>query len=247
MKNIEKWRPSKFVIKNGHLSASALSSEVALGSRFITNRIAEFYEISIPKYVRGKLVDLGCGKAPLYLLYKNFATEVVCVDWGNSVHKNEYLDFECNLNEPLPFAGESFDTVILSDVLEHLQEPALLWREMARILKIDGSLLMNVPFFYPLHEAPHDFFRYTEFALRNFALKSGFTVVRLEPIGGSFEVLSDFVLKHLQFIPVFGGPLARALQVVCEGISKSAFGKRLAKKTGMYYPLGYSMIATKAR
>ena len=73
----------------------------------------------------------------------------------------------------LPFGDSEFDTIILSDVLEHIPVPEHLWKEMARILSRNGKIIMNVPFYYCLHEAPHDCSRYTEFALRRFVEMSG--------------------------------------------------------------------------
>ena len=45
----------------------------------------------------GYLLDLGCGKVPLYLIYKSHITDSICVDWGNSLHGNDYIDSECDL------------------------------------------------------------------------------------------------------------------------------------------------------
>ena len=83
MKNIEKWTPSKFVISNGKLKASRNKNEVGISSRLMIDLIALLYDEYIPKYVKGNLVDLGCGKVPLYAVYKNYIDENICVDWGN--------------------------------------------------------------------------------------------------------------------------------------------------------------------
>jgi SAM-dependent methyltransferase len=68
----------------------------------------------------------------------------VCVDWSNSLHGNDFLDAECDLTKDLPFADASFDSILLSDVLEHIPTPERLWREMARLLKPEGKLLLFV-------------------------------------------------------------------------------------------------------
>lgn len=61
----------------------------------------------------------------------------------------------------LPFHDEAFDTVLLLEVLEHVAEPERVISEIARVLKPGGSLLLSMPFLYPLHDAPHDYQRYT--------------------------------------------------------------------------------------
>lgn len=61
----------------------------------------------------------------------------------------------------LPFPEDSFDTVLLLDVLEHVRDARGVLDEIARVLKPHGRLLLSVPFLYPLHDAPHDYRRYT--------------------------------------------------------------------------------------
>jgi hypothetical protein len=59
-----------------------------------------------------------CGKVPLYATYRELVTDAICVDWGNTEHKNRHLDRELDLTNNLPFRDDEFDTIILSDVLE---------------------------------------------------------------------------------------------------------------------------------
>jgi SAM-dependent methyltransferase len=167
------------------------------------------------------------------------------VDWGNTLHKNEFLDFECDLTQPLPFEAGAFDTIILSDVLEHIPEPMNLWREMARVLSKDGHLIMNVPFFYWLHEQPHDYFRYTEFALRRFATAVDLSPVHVEVTGGVPEILTDIVAKNLVAVPLIGAPVAAFLQWATYGVVSTKLGRRLSDRTGKSFPLGYFVVARK--
>ena len=163
--------------------------------------IARSYARILPLHARGKLLDLGCGKAPLYGSYKELVSSCVCVDWANTAHKNEHLDLECDLTQPLPFADGEFDTIILSDVLEHIPTPEALCHEMARSLALQGKLILNVPFFYGLHEEPHDFYRYTLHGIRHLLEKSGFMQLDIRPVGGYFRLLARRLLNGLQFFP----------------------------------------------
>lgn len=245
MRNKERWVPSKFTYQNGKLMASRNKKEIGIASRLIADLVAKLYEINIPRYVKGRLIDLGCGRVPLYAAYKNYVTDNICVDWQNTFHHNEYLDYECDLTQKLPFTEGEFDTIILSDVLEHIPYPEKLWQEMGRILAPNGKVLLNVPFFYWLHEIPYDYYRYTEYALRNFAQDAGFKVLLLKPIGGTPEIMTDMIVKHLYRIPLIGRGLSWLVYYGMAPFVHSALGQKLSLKTSVHFPLGYFMVAEK--
>ena len=227
------------------LAASRNRREVGPGSRLVADIVAGYYGALIPQYARGRLMDLGCGKVPLYEAYRSYVSENVCIDWENTPHKNGYLDATCDLTQRLPYGKCEFDTIILSDVLEHIPQPENLWQEMSRVLKPGGNVLLNVPFYYWLHETPYDFYRYTEFALRRFADSSHFKVRVLGAIGGVPEILADLLAKQAQVIPVVGQGLAIAIQSVARIFLKTGFGRKFSEKTRRTFPLGYFMVAEK--
>jgi SAM-dependent methyltransferase len=246
MRNADRWTESKYVRRGGRLAASRDRAEVGLGSRLVTDRVAALYEQHLPRFARGRLIDLGCGKAPLYGSYRPLVDEVTCVDWAQSAHASPYLDREVDLNQTLPFDDAAFDVVLLSDVLEHVPAPQRLWCEVARLLAPGGHALVNVPFLYGVHEAPHDYGRYTEFALRRFAAEAGLAVPVLVPVGGSLHVLADLLAKHFAHLPLFGAPLASAAQGLVALLDRSAWGRRFAERTGARFPLGYFMVAERS-
>lgn len=245
MKNAEKWTPSKYVFKKGRLAGSRDSNEVGISSRLITDIIAGLYELNIKEHCTGSLIDLGCGKVPLYLVYKDYITDSVCVDWGDTCHKSEYIDFQCDLTKGLPFEDRKFNTIILSDVLEHIPCPEELWKEMNRILAINGKILMNTPFYYWLHEEPYDFYRYTEFALRRFAEMTGFKVIVLKPIAGVPEILSDILAKRLIRSPFLGKKMSMLVQALARWFVNTKYGAKLSQKSAVKFPLGYFMVVQK--
>lgn len=245
MKNKDRWIPSKFVHRKGKLIGSRNPKELGIGSRLVADITAGFYDTNLKRYAGGKLIDLGCGKVPLFETYKDLVSDNICVDWEQTFHKNDYLDFECDLTKELPFNDGEFDTIILSDVLEHIPQPGKFWREMSRILVKKGKILMNVPFYYWLHETPHDYYRYTEYALRRFAESTDFEILLLEALGGTPEILADILAKHLQKIPFLGSPLAIGIQYLTHAFIRTSLGKYLSKKTSKTFPLGYFLVAEK--
>lgn len=245
MQNTEYWKPTKYELRNGKLRASRNAQLVSVSSHLVIDITASFYQAAIPLHARGSLADLGCGHVPFYMIYKDYVTDVTCIDWPNTLHKNQYLDLEYDLNKPLPLPDRQFDTIIISDVLEHIAEPHALWAEMARILKPGGKILLSVPFLYKIHEAPYDYFRYTEYALRNYAAKHNLNVVELESFGGLPLVLTDLCAKMLVKIPLIGNTLSSVIQSLCLWFITTRWGKRISASTGKAYPLGYFMVVQK--
>ncbi len=235
MKNEENWQESKF-IKNrkGHWTYSPN----IVSSRLIVKCIAQLYETYIPQHVKGNLLDLGCGNVPLYGMYKSYAKSVYCVDWENSLHNLIHLDKTCDLNKPLDLPANTFDTIILSDVLEHIAQPQKLFAEMNRLLCEEGKILLNVPFLYWIHEAPHDYYRFTEYALLKFAEEQNFRVLEMIPFGSAAMVIADIISKNLVRIPVLGTLLAKITQSV------AILAKPRVYKHTMF-PLGYFLILQK--
>lgn len=148
-------------------------------------------------YAGSRLLDVGCGVKP----YKEFfgALEHIGIDWGNSLHRlnAEYLASA----EVLPFADGTFDTVLCTEVIEHLKHPALAISEMARVLKPGGHLILTAPFVHGLHEVPFDFFRFTSLGLLSLVEEAYLTPALLRCRGGTFTVVADTCFRSaLTFI-----------------------------------------------
>ncbi len=245
MKCPELWRQSKYELHGSHVRASRNLTEVGPGSRLITDIVARFYSVAIPQFASGALLDLGCGKAPLYGLYSRYVQSVMLVDWPNTLHPNPHLDLIQDINDPLSMPSESFQTVIMSDVLEHVHSPASLIREVARVLVPRGILILNVPFLVGLHEQPHDYYRYTRFALERIITHAGFQILELRAIGGYLEVHADLLSKLLYRLPLIGPYAALALQYIAAAVVSTRVGAKLEARTREHFPLGYVMIASK--
>lgn len=89
--------------------------------------------------------------------------------------------------QDLPFSDGTIDHILLLDVVEHLPEPELSFAELHRVLKPSGSVTLQVPFMYPLHDEPLDFHRWTRHGLRRAADRHGFTVSEEFAIGHPLE------------------------------------------------------------
>ncbi|MCZ6637897.1 MAG: class I SAM-dependent methyltransferase, partial [Alphaproteobacteria bacterium] len=206
---------------------------------------AGLYWTYLKDHCRGRLLDLGCGSVPLFEAYRDLVDENVCVDWANSLHNQEHLDHQCDLTKELPFSDKCFDTIILSSVLEHIPEPMHIWREMVRVLRAGGKIILNVPFYYCLHEQPHHYYRFTEFALKRFAQLTGLEILVLKPTGGAPEILADILAKNLGGKTRLGKYGAVFVQFLCRKFIDTRMGERVSASTAQRFPLGYFMVVQK--
>jgi len=101
----------------------------------------------------------------------------------------------------LPFASGSFDACLNIVTLEHLPEPASALTETGRVLKPGGVLLLAAPLVWEIHQAPHDFFRFTSYGVRYLLEKAGYTEIAVRPVGGFFRLLTRLLLYGLRFFP----------------------------------------------
>ncbi len=142
--------------------------------------------------MRGRVVDLGCGTAPYREDILGVAGSYVGVDWPGTMHDTGRVDVFADVSAPLPFADACADTVTVFKVLEHLREPGMFLRECFRVLRPGGHVIILVPFLHQVHEAPHDYFRYTRYGLEYLLKRAGFEDVAVHEKSGFWEM---WVLK----------------------------------------------------
>lgn len=131
-------------------------------------------------YLKGKILDVGCGRKPYEYLFKENAGLYLGVEYMKTIHGFEKVDVAAD-SLALPFVKDSFDSVVTFQVMEHVPEPKLFLIEACRVLKPGGYMLVTTPFMWGEHEEPYDFFRYTRYGLRYLAEKAGFEVVSITP------------------------------------------------------------------
>jgi SAM-dependent methyltransferase len=240
------WSSTKYEDRAGDSwRGSRDPTHLAVASRIHADLIGACYSESIPTHARGHLLDLGCGKAPLFGMYRPFVDRVTCVDWPSSNHELQHVDCFANASSGLPFRNATFDCVILSDVLEHVREPDALWQELARVVRPGGKVLLNTPFLYRLHEVPHDYFRFTEFALRSMGEDAGFDVVELRPIGGAIDVLADLTAKLAAPGRVVGPMAAASITGFAKTMLRWRLATRLNERSAAVMPLAYFLVAVR--
>jgi SAM-dependent methyltransferase len=99
----------------------------------------------------------------------------------------------------LPFASGCFDAAIHIVTLEHVREPACVLRELGRALGPGAPLVVIAPHEWEVHQAPHDFYRYTRYGLAYLLERAGFEEIEIHPVGGYFRLMARRLLNGLQF------------------------------------------------
>ncbi len=99
------------------------------------------------------------------------------------------LDYVCELTD-IPVEDGRFDRILFNQVLEHLPEPGRALAELHRVLKPGGLIFCSVPLFFAEHQIPHDYYRYTRFALRRLFDEAGFEIDRISWLEGYFGTVA---------------------------------------------------------
>ncbi len=139
-------------------------------------------------YVKGRILDLGAGEAKYKTILKSRGGEYVACD----SRKGKSIDVVCDVAD-LPFEPESFDTVVSTQVFEHIKNPFAAAVEIKKVLKIGGYAIITAPFMIPFHPDPEDNFRFSESGLKELFEPLGFEIAESGIYGGFFTVVYEMI------------------------------------------------------
>lgn len=189
----------------------------------------------------GLVLDLGGGGEPSYKSLLAIQGHFVNMDRIAEARPTVIGDLESTH----PFATGCADTTILFNTLEHVYDYQHVVNEMHRVLKPGGSALVYVPFIFPVHVYQtekflvDDYFRYSSSSLERIFNQSGFSKVEIEPMGGLFLVVAEFlgilISWRLIRFPLF---------VSCMLLEK-LYGHIKPGISAQRYPLAYFVVARK--
>jgi len=144
-------------------------------------------------YVKGITLDVGCGRRPYEKTFFAGAKRYIGTDY---LSDRSRPDVVCSALD-LPFSDEQFDTVVSTEVLEHVPDPLQALREMRRVLRPGGFLVLSAPMHWPRHEVPFDYFRYPYDGLLHLVKSSGLDLARMFNRGRSYAYVGQ-VIQHVQ-------------------------------------------------
>jgi SAM-dependent methyltransferase len=126
-----------------------------------------------------RVLDYGCADVPYRRFFPTGADYVTA-----DLPGNPQASVEIRADGSVPCEDESFDAVISTQVLEHVDNPGLYLSECHRVLRPGGRLLLSTHGMMLYHPDPVDYWRWTCAGLRRIVEDAGFTIVRFEGVMG---------------------------------------------------------------
>lgn len=161
------------------------------------------------KQLSGRLLDVGCGSKP----YKNLlqvdeyvGLEVETVGEIKSVEVDVLYD-----GHQMPFAENYFDCILCNQVLEHVFNPDQFLKELNRVVRVNGLLLLTVPFVWDEHEQPYDYARYSSFGLAHLLQTNGFIIIEHKKTNDGIEAIFQLLNAYLYKVFYVTNPYLRLL------------------------------------
>ena len=146
--------------------------------------------------LHGKLLDIGCGSKPYENLCKNVSEYVGLEidDAGNRNHDQADIFYD---GKHIPCDDKTFDSILSNQVLEHVFNPEEFLKEVNRVTKMSGKVLMTVPFVWDEHEQPYDYARYSSFGLKHILSKNGFEIIEHRKSNNGLELIFQLVNAYI--------------------------------------------------
>lgn len=194
-------------------------------------------------FVKGRVLDVGASHATARYRDLFACDEYVTLD----LQPGEGVDV-VGKAEAIPLPDASFDSVVCTQVLGDVYALSKAFGEFYRVLRPGGVALITESLFDPLHDEPHDYWRFTAHSLRHLAEDAGFVVEVIEGRGGYRSVMAQlrarYWIERFSLYRVWYGPLAGKLFAVRGryALMRDHMDKSKAKKL---FTHGYLLIARK--
>ena len=173
--------------------------------------------------------------------FNNFFKRNSKFTFSNIYRKKDKNYIKLDLMKKLKLKKNTFDNIIIMNVLEHLPDLSIVFKEIDRILKKKGNLIGSTPFIYQIHGAPYDYHRFTkDFFYKVFSKKKYKSLV-IKSLGfGPFTASYGLIQTYLRFFPI----VREILLIFCyfiDTLIQIFVNTRLSE----IYPIGYFFIIKK--
>lgn len=196
---------------------------------------------------RYRVLDVGCGFKPYEPLFAEHAVKYVGVDSGDHAAPDIV-----GTADAIPVEDDSFDVVVCSQVLEHVDDPARVVRELHRVTAPGGRVLASTHGVHTYHPAPQDHWRWTHTGLaRLFEQNGDWASIDVLPGAGTTATIGyllatylDLFLQQVHARPLGRGPIALINRAAAALDARSATLRGLGPGT---LTANYHVVAEKPR
>lgn len=189
---------------------------------------------------KAKWIDVGCGLRPYEVCFPAGVYAGVDVECSGRENDQKNPDYYFD-GVTLPFGNANFEGAISTQVLEHVPNPLHMLKEMHRVIKPNGLLILSIPFVWQEHEEPYDYFRYTQFGVTELLKQAGFEIESITKDTGTIETLAMLVNTYVihNLVPPVRGLSRVAALAICFPVQVIAllFQRALPDKRQLYLNL----------
>lgn len=140
------------------------------------------------------ILDVGCGERPYYPIFAPRAREYA----GADIAPGEGIRYVCTAEE-LDAPDASFDLVLATQVLEHVEDPPRALTQMCRVSRPGGLVMFTIPGVWPFHPTPNDYWRWTHQGLETLvAGVDGLELVEIVPHGSTPLALAQLAAFYVE-------------------------------------------------
>ena len=219
----------------------------------------EILRQELPQKKHMQVLDIGCGTGETMTFVKSFLKKSKVVGVDNSqlavkyAQKRGHEVYKVDAQK-LPFKNNSFDVILLLDVIEHIKDDQLFLTEAMRVLKSEGKIIITAPalqFIWSRHDTGQGHQRrYTRHMMRELAVSCGLSISRLSYFN-FFLSPAIIAIRLLGRLPLFSrlGEYDSDLNYkvadknVVNSILKIIFVSEIKLMRFLSYPIGISVCA----
>ncbi len=207
-----------------------ITSDIYLQFSAISEDIQRFSHLA-----KGKLLDVGAGMSPYKPFFEKYVDEYIKLDAYD--YDGEKPDIISN-GEKIPLKNNTIDTVLCTQVLEHVPYPQKIIDEIYRVLKPNGICILTTHMANPLHGLPHDYYRFTRICFEKILFKN-FKKIIVKENGGALLSIFQFINWGLtEKLPKFiAMPIVIFINLTIKPLDKLMFNPM--------FTTNYIVIATK--
>lgn len=191
-------------------------------------------------HIRGKVLDVGAGIFDRYSKLFSYDSYT-----RMDISARDGVDL-VGTAEKIPVPDCSYDAIICTQVLGDVQDPRLAMKEFFRVLRPSGVVLSSEALFNPLHDQPHDYWRFTPHTFRMLFSEAGFSSVTIEALGGFWSVMAQQVVRYcIERFNLYNRSRVWSIPLTYFGRLSMWLDKRDHSKVNATYAHGFVVLAVK--